>query len=157
MYESNGADGRMGDADQYKTKVDSETPMQIAAKIGCTVQDLLLINNQRKPTLHSSFRRHSWAMSEQVSVRAGPMFEKTPLRPHTKLLPNTWLLQPVPQTYAGRVVGHRPRGGTLLFRVVDTTDSVGYVVDEDRLRGALKTDRALVEADLVRTNEFSLM
>ena len=48
MYESNGADGRMGDADQYKTKVDSETPMQIAAKIGCTVQDLLLINNQRK-------------------------------------------------------------------------------------------------------------
>ena len=54
MYESNGADGRMGDADQYKTKVDSETPMKIAAKIGCTVQDLLLINNQRKPTLHSS-------------------------------------------------------------------------------------------------------
>lgn len=81
------------------------------------------------------------SVPEQVCVWAGPMFEKTPLRPHTKLLPNTWLLQPVPQTYVGTVVGHRPRGGTLLFRVVDTTDSVGYVVDEDRLRGALKTDR----------------
>ena len=118
-----------GDADQYKTQQKDETPKQIAAKIGCSVADLLLINNQR------------------------PCFEKTLLRPSTKLLKHTWLLQPLPQTFLGVVVGFRPHGRQMLFRVVDTQDSVGYVVEEQVLRRAIAAGRPLVEDDLEDPSE----
>jgi hypothetical protein len=88
--------GRIGDADQYKTQLKDETPRVIAGKIGCSVEDLLSINNQR------------------------PCFERTPLKPSTKLLKHTWLLQPLPQTFLGQVCGFRPQGSQMFFRVIDT-------------------------------------
>ena len=89
-------------------------------------------------------------------MRAGPCFEHHTLRPRTPLLKNTWLLQPVPRTCVGRVVGHRRRGSQRLFRVQEGEEEAGsgsvgfYAVEEARLRGALQADRALVETELVR-------
>ena len=95
-------------------------------------------------------------MTHRCRVRAGPCFEHHPLRPRTPLLKNTWLLQPVPRTCVGRVVGHRRRGSHRLFRVQEgeaEAGSVGfYAVEEARLRGALQADRALVETELVRAD-----
>ena len=85
-------------------------------------------------------------------MRAGPCFEHHSLRPRTPLLKGTWLLQPVPRTCVGRVVGHRRRGSKLLFRVQEEEeDRYEYAVQEERLRDALLADRALAETELVRT------
>ena len=46
----------VAEADQYSTK-DSETPAQASTRIGCLVQDLLLINNIRKWTTRRLCRR----------------------------------------------------------------------------------------------------
>ena len=37
-------------ADQYRTTLDSETPTQVAEKIGCSVTELLALNNDREQT-----------------------------------------------------------------------------------------------------------
>ena len=91
-------------------------------------------------------------MTHRCRVRAGPCFEHHSLRPRTPLLKGTWLLQPVPRTCVGRVVGHRRRGSHRLFRVQEEEDDgYEYAVQEERLRDALLVDRALAETEQVRT------
>ena len=108
-------------------------PRLIAGRIGCSVTDLLLINNQR------------------------PCFERTPLKPSTKLLKHTWLLQPLPQTFLGQVCGFaRPQGRQTFLRVIDTQD--GYVVEETVLRRAISAARAILytnQAILMMENQVS--
>ena len=53
-------------ADQYSTTLDSETPTQAAEKIGCSVTELLELNNDREQTAGAFCARCSWSFAHAV-------------------------------------------------------------------------------------------
>ena len=61
MYESDSLT-----ADQYSTTLDSETPTQAAEKIGCSVTELLALNNDREQTAVAFCARCAWSFAHAV-------------------------------------------------------------------------------------------